>query len=81
MDMNSANYTPKPSKRAISTMIGGVVLMMYLGCFLLWYSISVYVLSYFYWMNPEFDDSFIFLVDLFLVISDWTGYQIGIYLC
>ena len=55
-------------------MIGGVVLMMYLGCFFLWGNISVYVLSYFYWINPNFSDSFIFLVDVFLVFSNWLGY-------
>ena len=62
------------------TLIGGVVLMMYLGCFFLWGNISVYVLSYFYWINPNFSDSFIFLVDVFLVFSNWCGYQVGVYL-
>ena len=62
------------------SLIGGVILMMYLGCFFLWGNISVYVLSYFYWINPDFDDSFIFLVDLFLVFSNWLGYQVGVYL-
>ena len=54
--------------------------MMYLGCFFLWGNISVYVLSYFYWINPNFSDSFIFLVDVFLVFSNWVGYQVGVYL-
>jgi hypothetical protein len=30
------------------TIIGGVIIMLYNGCFYLWANISVYVLSYFY---------------------------------
>ena len=66
--------------RGVCTLIGGVVMMMYLGCFLLWGNISVYVLSHFYWINPNFSTSFIFLVDVGLVFSNWFGYQIGVYL-
>lgn len=71
---------PKAPNSGTLTLIGGVILMMYLGCFLLWGNISVYVLSHFYWINPNFSSSFIFLVDLFLVFSNWIGYQIGVHL-
>ena len=54
--------------------------MIYLGCFFLWGNISIYVLSYFYQKNPDLAYDFIFLVDVFLVFSNWTGYQIGVYL-
>ena len=39
-----AKYHPK----GIMTLIGGISLMMYLGCFFLWGNISIYVLSYFH---------------------------------
>ena len=54
--------------------------MFYLGCFFLWGNISIYVLSRFYWINPNFSHSFIFLVDVFLVFANWLGYQAGVYL-
>ena len=66
--------------KGILTLVGALFLMMYLGCFFLWGNISTYVLSHFYWINPNFSHSFIFLVDVFLVFSNWLGYQMGVYL-
>ena len=54
--------------------------MLYLGCFFLWGNISIYVLSYFHNINPNASYGFIFLVDTFLVLANWIGYQIGSYL-
>ena len=61
-------------------MVGGFLLMLYLGCFFLWGNISVYYLSYFHYYNPETDFSFVFLVDALLVLFNLIGYQIGTYL-
>lgn len=58
----------------IRTLIGGVSLMLYLGCFFLWGNIDVYVLSYFYKFNPNADYGFIFLVDSILILANWIGY-------
>lgn len=54
--------------------------MLYLGCFFLWGNISVYVLSYFHYYNPDASFSFVFLVDMFLVLFNLTGYQVGTFL-
>ena len=48
--------------------------MLYLGCFFLWGNISIYVLSYFHEKSPDASYDFIFLVDSFLVLSNWIGY-------
>ena len=56
------------------TLIGGISLMLYLGCFFLWGNISIYVLSYFHEKSPDASYDFIFLVDSFLVLSNWIGY-------
>ena len=55
------------------TLIGGISLMMYLGCFFLWGNISIYVLSYFHKFEPDANYSFIYLVDTFLILSNWIG--------
>ena len=62
------------------TLIGGVSLMLYLGCFFLWGNISIYVLSYFHKYQPDASYGFIFLVDSFLILSNWLGYQVGTFL-
>ena len=54
--------------------------MIYLGCFFLWGNISIYVLSYFYAIDPSTSYGFIFLVDTLLILSNWCGYQLGTYL-
>ena len=61
-------------------MVGGVFLMFYLGCFFLWGNISIYVLSYFHEYNPDASYDFIFLVDSFLILANWIGYQVGSFL-
>lgn len=53
--------------------------MLYLGCFFLWGNISIYVLSYFHEYNPDASFDFVFLVDSFLILSNWFGYQVGVY--
>ena len=60
--------------RGIMTMIGGLVLELYLGCFFLWGNISIYVLSYFHEISPNASYNFIFAVDVILVFSIWFGY-------
>ena len=54
--------------------------MLYLGCFFLWGNISIYVLSYFHEKDPTASYDFIFVVDVFLVFSNWCGYWVGTYL-
>ena len=58
----------------ILTLIGGFFLMLYLGCFFLWGNISVYVVSYFHYVNGTSNFSFIYLVDSMLVFSNLAGY-------
>ena len=83
-DTPSENQTPftavTPNWAGIRTLIGGVSLMLYLGCFFLWGNIDIYVLSYFEHYTPGADYSFIFLVDSFLMLANWIGYQVGTYL-
>jgi OFA family oxalate/formate antiporter-like MFS transporter len=64
----------------IRTLIGSVLLMLYLGCFFLWANISIYVLSYFHEINPGVSFGFTFLVDAVLVATQLVGYNIGLYL-
>ena len=56
------------------TLVGSFLLELYLGCFFLWGNISVYVLSYFHYYNPNASFSFVFLVDLMLVVFNLAGY-------
>ena len=65
---------------SILTLIGGFFLMLYLGCFFLWGNISVYVLSYFHYYDPNASFGFIFVVDSLLVLFNLCGYQVGTYL-
>ena len=58
----------------ILTLIGGFFLMLYLGCFFLWGNISVYVVSYFHYVNGTNNFSFIYLVDSMLVFFNLAGY-------
>lgn len=76
-DLSDTSFTIKPKKknwRGILTVIGGVFLMLYLGCFFLWGNISIYVLSYFHEESPSASYDFIFLVDSMLVLSNCMGY-------
>ena len=61
-------------------MIGSIVLELYLGCFFLWSNIAIYVLSDFYRTDKDISYGFIFMVDTFLILFQWFGYQIGTYL-
>ena len=70
----------KDNRAAVLTVIGGFILELYLGCFFLWSNISIYVLSDFYRTDKDLSYSFIFLVDTFLVLFNWVGYQVGAYL-
>ena len=71
---------PKRNWKGIISVAGCFLVMIYLGCFFLWGNISIYVLSYFYEIDPTTSYDFIFLVDSFLVLSNWIGYNVGTYL-
>ena len=60
--------------KGVLCIAGGISLMIYLGCFFLWGNISLYVLSYYYQTNHDLAYNFIFLVDTFLILSNWCGY-------
>ena len=62
------------------TVIGGACLFMFIGCFFLWSNISLYVISYFHATNPNLKYDFIMFIDVILIGSEVTGYQIGSYL-
>ena len=62
------------------TVLGGVILQLFNGCFYLWASISVYVLSYMYMFDKTVDASAIFYVDVALILLMCGGYQVGTYL-
>ena len=70
----------KWTRDGILTLIGGFMIMLYLGCFFLWGNISVYVLSYFHSYNPDASFDFVFIVDSLLVLFNLCGYQIGTFL-
>ena len=70
----------RSTRDGVLTLVGGFFIMLYLGCFFLWHNISVYVLSYFYYVNGTTDFSFVYLVDCGLVLFNLMGYQIGSYL-
>ena len=53
---------------------------MHNGCYLLWSSISVYVLSYYYLYDKSINQNGIFYVDFFFVFLDCLGCQLGTYL-
>ncbi len=61
-------------RRGIFTLIGGVSLQLFLGCFFLWGNISIYVLSYFHETSPNSSYNFIFAVDTILILGNWIGY-------
>ena len=71
--------TSKYSKAHL-TIIGGVLIQMFNGCFFLWASISNYVLSYLYIFDKSINTDAIFYVDLGLVLLNCLGYQLGVYL-
>jgi MFS transporter, OFA family, oxalate/formate antiporter len=54
--------------------------MLYVGCFLLWANIDLYVLSYFHQFSPEISIGFIYLVDLLLEAANCTGFNLGTYM-
>ena len=56
------------------TIIGGILLLMFNGCFFLWANISVYVLSYFYIHDKTINQNAIFYIDFLLVLLNVTGY-------
>ena len=64
----------------ILTLVGGFFLHLYLGCFYLWGNNSVYVISYFHYINDTDNFSFIYLVDSLLVLFTYSGGFIGTYL-
>ena len=69
-----ASSQKKTNWPGILSLIGGMSLMLYLGCFFLWGNISIYVLSYFHEYAPDASYDFIFLVDSMLILANWTGY-------
>lgn len=62
------------------TVVGGILIQLFNGCFFLWASISNYVLSYMYIFDHDVDEAAIFYVDVALVFLNCLGYQIGTYL-
>ena len=70
----TTHQTKERNWPGILTLIGGISLMLYLGCFFLWGNISIYVLSYFHEKSPSASYDFIFLVDSILVLANWMGY-------
>ena len=62
------------------TVVGGILIQLFNGCFFLWASISNYVLSYMYIYDHDVDEAAIFYVDVALVFLNCFGYQIGTYL-
>ena len=52
--------TNSRSKKAFSTLIGCIIINLFLGCFYLWSNISVYVISYFFIFdhNMSYDSAF-----------------------
>ena len=66
--------------QGVLTLIGGFSLYLYVGCFLLWSNIDVYVISYFHYVNGADEFSFIYLVETLNVAAILLGYQIGTYL-
>jgi len=66
--------------KGILTIVGGVCLEMFIGCFFLWGNISIYVLSYYHEKNANLSYGFIFYVDTVLVGFNCVGYQIGTFM-
>ena len=62
------------------SLIGGVILQLFLGSFFLFQNISIYILSFYYQYGYSVSYNFIFAVDLVLVASIWFGYYLGTYL-
>ena len=58
---------------AMMTVLGGVILEVYLGCCFLWGNISIYALSDFYRTDKDLSYDFIFIVNTFLVLFLWLG--------
>lgn len=73
-------FAEEDRKKGIMNVVGGIFLMLFLGCFYLWGNICVYVLSYFYEFNPDIDLGFIFIVDTLLIVANTCGYNIGTFL-
>ena len=80
--MNSDKYyaVSHPSNAGYKTVIAGILIQMFTGCFFLWANISVYVLSYIYKFDKHVNQNGIFYVDVALVLLMVFGYQIGTYL-
>lgn len=88
--MSNVSEMPKKDKAELSgkmflfkgvcSVIGGILIMMFNGCFFLWANIAVYVLSYYYLYDKDIQIDAIFYVDFLLVLLNCIGYQIGTYL-
>ena len=83
-DPDDVNFV---NMKNITTVVGGVVIMMFCGSFFLWANISVYVLSYLHWKSvqaggrfPDVGVNVIYYVDLALILLNVTGYNVGTYL-
>ena len=80
MDARAQYRSRCSTSKGILTLIGGFILHIYLGCFFLWSNISVYVISYFHYVNNTSNFSFVQLVDTLLVLFIFVGNLIGTYL-
>lgn len=60
--------------KAISTVIGGVILELYLGCFFIWGNIAIYIISYMYSKHETVSFASVFYVDVGLVTLMVIGY-------
>lgn len=78
--VNPGENNKRRNLHGVLTVVGSVIYMLYLGCCFLWGNISIYVLSLFRQKQPDASYDFIFLVDSFLVLASYVGYQVGTYL-
>jgi hypothetical protein len=62
------------NRKGYLTIIGGVLIQMFNGCFFLWANISNYVLSYLYIFDKSVNADAIFYVDIILVMWNCVGY-------
>ena len=67
---------PTPTK-AIMTVIGGMILNLFGGSWVLWGSVALYVLSYYRLQGSTGSYDFIFLVDSIMGLSSWLGMLVG----
>jgi hypothetical protein len=61
-------------RNGVLTLVGGVSIQLFNGCFFLWANISLYIVSYMHQFDPNVGQGATFYVDVALTVLCVVGY-------